>query len=210
MNNAARYKEDRFDIVHDCQRIFRTLMMAMAFPGRIRQLDPVTLSNISKTFGFVIQPLLTLLDLETGYYIHTMDSQLKQKIDNYLETNTTSSPCDPESADFILSLEPSAKKIFTSVKKGTLFCPNQGATLLYHVDEITCPADRRDETFTLTGPGIKDMASLTIKGLDPDEPTMWKTSRKDYPTGIDIFLVSTTGDIVGIPRSVNIIEPGVN
>jgi alpha-D-ribose 1-methylphosphonate 5-triphosphate synthase subunit PhnH len=33
-----------------------------------------------------------------------------------------------------------------------------------------------------------------------EEIEEWKKSRGYYPLGIDIFLVSRTGDIIGIPR----------
>lgn len=204
MNTAALYKEDNFDLVHDSQQIFKSMMMATAFPGSIRKLRPIGLAGMSKPHAFALQPLLTLLDLETSYHVYSLDAQIKQSIETYLSTNTTSIPTGPETAGFILCLEPSAKSLFSSFNRGTLFCPDQGATLIYLVDEITPVLNLKKTSFSLTGPGIRDTVDISVDGLDIKEPLEWEKSREDYPMGIDIFIVSSTGDIIGIPRSVTI------
>lgn len=213
MSTAGQYKDDVSDDVHVCQKIFNTLMMALAFPGTRRKFDPLVLTHISPDYSFVMQPLLALLDLETRHHIFAENPELKHNCEMYLEANTSSSSCGLEEADFILCLEETAKPFYHRINRGSLSSPDDGATLVYHVDSIT-PLEQgtpaRGTGFSLKGPGIKETISLEVQGLGPDEPALWQSSRQDYPLGIDVLLVSSTGDCVGIPRSVTIIQPGVN
>lgn len=211
MKNMAQQIDGISENVHDCQKIFKTLMMALAFPGIPRNLDQLALANIDPEYAFALQPCITLLDLETSHYVLSEHSDLKKAIDRYIQMNTNSSSSGPETADFVLCLESSAKAIFKTLKRGSLSSPDKGATLIYHVSAIH-PIDENivEETVTLKGPGIKTSVSFRIEGLDSGEPVLWQTSRLHYPMGIDILLVSATGEIVGIPRSVTVIQSGVN
>jgi alpha-D-ribose 1-methylphosphonate 5-triphosphate synthase subunit PhnH len=60
----------------------------------------------------------------------------------------------------------------------------------------------------LTGPGIQDRQTVYVSGLEPGEVEQWDHFKNDYPMGVDIFLVSRSGDVVGVPRSVNIKKTG--
>lgn len=183
-------------------------MMALAFPGIIRQLDPVSLS-ISKTdLGYILQPLLTLLDLETTFCVVCQDKQLQQEITCYLELNANSQSCILQQADFILCLDPSLNGQFLELKKGTLTEPNKGATVYYLTDSLSEAPFASSIELRLTGPGIRDVRTVYISGPDADEFKLWRRNTSDYPMGIDIYLVSRSGNIIGIPRSVNIEKSG--
>lgn len=207
---AARLKENQFDMVHDSQKTFRTLMMALAFPGVIRKLEPVPLSINPPDIGYVLHPLLTLLDLETCYHVYARDKALQEEVSKYIEINTNSRAVNPEQADFILCLEPSLDERFTSLKRGTLSHPNDSATVFYLVDEISSRPQTDGVEFSLAGPGIKTEQFVSVSGMAPDDIEQWRQTRNDYPTGIDIYLVSRTGNIIGIPRSADVRKPGGN
>ena len=74
----AHLRENQFDFVHDSQQTFKTLMMALAFPGIIRKLSPIALSFSNAGLCFVLQPLLTLLDLETTFSVVCKDKKLPE------------------------------------------------------------------------------------------------------------------------------------
>lgn len=209
--NDILYKDTFVSDIHLCQNIFKTLTMALSFPGSIRQLSPRNIPNVDVDYSYVLHPLLALLDLETTHTVYSSNSKLKKAVSNYLEANTNSSLSDPEEADFILCLDPSLRSIFASIKRGTLAAPNTGASVIYHVNKLSSTDENNcNIALTLKGPGVKDAIHLAIGGLKREEPTLWQASRRDYPLGIDLFLVSTSGEIVGIPRSVSIIQHGVS
>jgi alpha-D-ribose 1-methylphosphonate 5-triphosphate synthase subunit PhnH len=205
---VARLKENQFDFVHDSQRTFKTIMMALAFPGIIRRLEPKSLSIPKPDMGYILQPLLTLLDLETSFHVVCRDKKLREDVSLYIELNTHSKPRKLPQADYILCLDPSLKGRFPELKKGTLTQPNQSATVFYLLDRLTEVSTIEALKLDLTGPGIQDQQSVYVSGLEPGEVEQWDHFKNDYPAGVDIFLVSRSGDVVGVPRSVNIEKAG--
>jgi alpha-D-ribose 1-methylphosphonate 5-triphosphate synthase subunit PhnH len=201
---AAQLKENRFDFVHDSQQTFRTIMMALAFPGTVRRLEPISLSVSKPDFGFILQPLLTLLDLETTFHVVCRNNKLQALVSRYLELNTNSRLRKLPQADFVLCLDRSLNGRFPELKKGTLTQPNQSATVLYLVDRLAAVSNIKAIKLNLTGPGIHNVQTLYVSGLDPAELQQRDHFKNDYPLGVDIYLVSRSGDLAGIPRSVNI------
>jgi alpha-D-ribose 1-methylphosphonate 5-triphosphate synthase subunit PhnH len=209
MNTSlASLKEHHFDPVRDSQRIFRELMMALAFPGKIRPLRPLSLAGPAADLQYVLQPLLTLLDLETVFHVHSNDPGLQKTITDYLSINTNSRSADPTEADFVLCLEATLDGGFASLKKGHLAQPNDSATVFYRVDRILAEPEGDGVELTLQGPGIRSQRSVRVTGLSPAEIDQWALSRRDYPLGIDIYLVSRGGDLIGLPRSVELAVSG--
>ena len=200
----ARLKENQFDLIHDSRRAFRTLMMSLAFPGVIRKLNPVPLVINPPAIGFILQPFLTLLDLEVTFHVHATDDDVRKEVSRYIEVNTHSMSANLDRADFVLCLSPSLNGKFETVKQGTLPNPHQSATVFYFVKKITDHPHGGDVSFCLSGPGIRSKQVVYIDGMDPDEPEQWRQNRTQYPMGADIYLVSHSGKIIGIPRSVNI------
>jgi alpha-D-ribose 1-methylphosphonate 5-triphosphate synthase subunit PhnH len=200
----ARLKENQFDFIHDGRRAFRTLMMSLAFPGVIHKLDPVPLVIKPTAIGFILQPFLTLLDLEVTFYVHAMEDDVRKEVSRYIEINTRSISANLDRADFVLCLSPSLNGKFETVKQGSLPNPHKSATVFYIVKKITDHPHGGDVGLYLTGPGIRSKQVLYIDGMDPDEPKQWRQNRTQYPMGADIYLVSHSGKIIGIPRSVEI------
>jgi alpha-D-ribose 1-methylphosphonate 5-triphosphate synthase subunit PhnH len=205
---TAQLRDNRFDFVHDSQQTFKTIMMALAFPGIIRRLEPMSLSISKPDLDYILQPLLTLLDLETTFCVVCRNQKLQQEITRYIELNTGSQSRKLQQADFILCLDPSLNGRFPELKKGTLNQPNTGATVFYLLDRLAGLPDSQAMELGLTGPGIQDIQSVYVCGLDPGELEQWGHYKSDYPMGVDIYLVSRSGNIIGIPRSVNIEKSG--
>jgi alpha-D-ribose 1-methylphosphonate 5-triphosphate synthase subunit PhnH len=205
---VARLKENRFDFVHDSQQVFKTIMMALAFPGIIRRLEPISLSIPKPDLRYILQPVLTLLDLETTFYVACRDRKLQEEVTRYIELNTNSQLRQLPQADFIFCLDPSLNGRFPELKKGTLAQPNQSATVLYLLNRLAEGSTIEGLKLDLTGPGIQDRQTVYVSGLEPGEVEQWDHFKNDYPMGVDIFLVSRSGDVVGVPRSVNIKKTG--
>jgi alpha-D-ribose 1-methylphosphonate 5-triphosphate synthase subunit PhnH len=200
----AHLRENQFDFVHDSQQTFKTIMMALAFPGIIRKLSPIALSFSNPDLGYVLQPLLTLLDLETTFSVVCRDNNLQEAVTRYIEINTNSQSVNLQQADFVLCLDPSMDQKYSQLQRGTLAQPDKSATVFYLLDSLARLPNTEAINLSLTGPGIKDVQTVYISGLDPGELRLWSQHKCQYPLGIDIFLVSRSGDIIGIPRSVKI------
>jgi len=200
----AHLKENRFDFVHNGQKVFRTLMMAMAFPGEIKTLDEIPICLPHAEYSFVMQALLTLLDLETSFYLHCKDMDLRSQIESYLEISTNASNVNASRADFVLCIGPSLEGRFAELKRGTLEMPHTSATVFYLADRILASPSATALELNLSGPGVKSRKSLYIEGIAQNEVTEWRINRGKFPLGIDLYIVSRRGQIIGIPRSATI------
>jgi alpha-D-ribose 1-methylphosphonate 5-triphosphate synthase subunit PhnH len=206
--SLASLKEHHFDPVRDSQAIFRELMMALAFPGKLRHLYPVNLAIARADVHFALQPLLTLLDLESTFHVKSVDPTLQQVLADYLAINTNSRLESGAEADFILCLDATMGGGFKALKTGTLTRPDDSTTVFYRVDEISSEPIGQGVPLTLTGPGVRTQRSVWLKGLSPEEPYLWRGIRRDYPMGVDIYFISHSGSLIGIPRSVELAIPG--
>lgn len=200
----AELKESVFDFVHDSQKTFKSLLMASAFPGKIHQINIIHLAFPDESYHAILQPFLTLLDLETGFCVYSHDIRRKEKVSSYITINTNCPYVPISEADFILCLEPTLGESFKELKNGTLHRPDKSATVFYLAESVCNESDNGSVQLVLTGPGVKNETRLSFNGIEIKEIEKWKTNRKNYPLGVDVFIITKSGDLVSIPRSVKI------
>ncbi len=198
-------KETKFDTIFDSQKIFRILLDAFAHPGKVVKISDLKItppSSISKISAGV---LFTLLDLEVGFAVSASDKEQREEIEEYFIINTGSKLKNLESADFILVFGefPQLEKM----KKGSLEYPDEGATVVYSVEEVNENLSGVDSVnLTLTGPGINGKRKLSLKGLKKQEFIKIMEINKEFPLGIDFVFMDRKGKFFALPRSTKIIE----
>jgi len=192
-----------FDEVFDTQTAFRALLMAMARPGRIEWLPwPVTEvpAGLSEAYALT---LMTLLDHEVSFCLAgTGDSG--GEVEKWVVMRTGCKPAAPEEADFILVLEGDSKRCLSRAKQGTPEFPDRGATAVYQVAGLRSGQTSGTEsgmTVRLMGPGVDGSRCITVYGLGSGEMDDIRSTRRDYPVGVDVILVSRQGEVACLPRS---------
>jgi alpha-D-ribose 1-methylphosphonate 5-triphosphate synthase subunit PhnH len=198
-------KETKFDTIFDSQKIFRILLDAFAHPGKVVKISNLKIappSNISKASAGV---LFTLLDHEVGFAVSTSNEKQKEEIEEYFIINTGSRLKSLESADFILMLGALTK--LEKIKKGSLDYPDQGATIVYSVEEIGEGNPEGDSvSLTLAGPGINGKRYLALKGLKKQEVIKIMEVNKEFPLGVDFVFTDKEDRLFALPRSTKIVE----
>ncbi len=195
-------KEVGFDIVFGSQKIFRILLDAFARPGRIKQGCEL---NIAPPWGggkFAFGVLFSLLDLEAGFSVCCFDERVKREVEEYVVLNTGSNLLPSNIADFILALDSSLN--IKKVKRGTLEYPDHGSTVIRVVEELGENLEGSSLDLVLTGPGIKDKARVSVKGIEAREVEKMIEVNRKFPLGIDFLFVDGRDRVVAIPRSVRI------
>ena len=200
----AGLKGNQFDFVHDNQKTFRIIMMALAFPGKVYQLKSIPLSISRKELHYILQPFLTLLDFETSYCVYGKNTEIIEEINEYIKINTNCMYTVLENADFVLCLNSSLNGKFSKLKKGTLYHPNESATIFYLVEKIEYDFFSNSTKLSISGPGVNGELNLYLSDINHDEIKEWIKSKNEYPLGVDIYVVNHTGKIIGLPRSVGI------
>jgi len=170
---------------HTQQRLFRRLLEAFAYPGRL--LDAADSGTTAR-----LAILATLLDGE----VDLADPHGLIAPEDGLRLMTSAAA--PEQARFVVA-DAARAPDFTPTQ-GSLESPEFGATLLLEVEQLGTGSP-----LLLTGPGIAAQTRLAVQGLHPE----WIARRADwvsaYPLGVDIILCDAT-HFAALPRTTQIIR----
>ncbi len=183
----------KFDVIFDSQRLFRSLLDAMANPGRIITLPDIRIESPAANM-YPLLLLMTLLDHEVSFSVLDNGALVTE----YLKTNTGSKESRLENSDFILVYGGSSHGLIRGARVGTLEYPDESATVIYDIDSIG--AGGGGVLLELSGPGIADKRRIGVSGIEQTEIEDVLAMR-DYPLGLDLIFSDWTGRIVCIPRS---------
>ena len=176
----------------DSQRVFRSVLQAMARPGQLQVLDrlPEAPTPLSAATAAVA---LALFDLETPIWL---SEELRGSAADYLAFHTGAPRVGAiGEARFVLIGNGEVLPDLTAIDLGDAEYPERAATLIIQVERLASGAGRR-----LRGPGIAGHVDLAVAGLDDGFWPAFALNRKRFPLGFDSFLVA--GDtLVGLPRS---------
>ncbi len=172
------------------QKLFRSLLDAYSFPGRIQ-------TGLLNTV-----PWVALLSALVDGQITLSDPQ--NMLDELTWSRLEARRAPAELAAFILLDGSRAPEFVPGL--GTLEAPEGGATLLLRVASL-----HDDETgalrLRLSGPGIRQAIRISVDGLHKD----WVSARNDwvsnFPLGVELVLCDAQR-FVALPRTTRIVIGG--
>jgi alpha-D-ribose 1-methylphosphonate 5-triphosphate synthase subunit PhnH len=175
------------DPVQDAQRCFRSVLDAMARPGRIAAVAGVVPPAPLSVAAAAV--LLTLIDHETPFWLDPDADAARAWIAFHCGAPSAPSPAD---AMFALSFGlPDLGRYRTGTHEG----PETSATIV-----VQLPALTGGRALRLSGPGLKDSAVIGPLGLPADFSARWRRNRGLFPAGIDMILCA--GDkLAALPRT---------
>jgi len=166
---------------------FRCVMEAMARPGTIHDVEGATPpALLSPAMGAV---LLTLCDTETPVYLAgDLDCDAVRA---WLSFHTGAPFAGPAHCMFAVG-EWDALAPLSVYPIGTSQYPDRSATLIVERPGLAASGA------TLTGPGIKDQATLSLP-----EVGAFQANRALFPLGLD-FIFTCGARLAALPRSTNV------
>ena len=174
------------------QHNFRIILQAMSHPGRIFQLYDTE----PNAFFAVIR---ALLDQEVSFWVSVEDIGLAQKI----HAMTGSPVAQSSAADFLIMPGGSSFVGIYKAKRGTPEYPDQSATIIYDVEELSDDGNG-NSLVLLTGPGIESELKLNAHGPLLNALLDLSVVNADFPLGVDSIFLDKGGRIMSIPRSTRI------
>ncbi|WP_322011459.1 phosphonate C-P lyase system protein PhnH [Paraburkholderia sp. J12] len=191
------------DPVHDTQAVFRTLLDALARPGRIGVIetalpaaDATNSANSGERAGLAaFAALLALCDYATPVWLAQPDAALTAALRFHAGAPLTGSPAE---AAFAYVHDAAALPPLASLASGTPESPEQSATVFVRVASLTGGAN-----VTLRGPGIEAAHTIAPVGL-PER--FWQERAALgalFPCGIDFYLVCGN-QLMGLPRTTQV------
>lgn len=184
------------DPVLDAQGIFRSVLDALAHPGRV-----VTLRSAVEPPG-PLEPAtaaicLTLLDFETPLWLDP--AARSPEVLDYLRFHCGVPICEaPGDAAFAVLTDSLLLPPLGSFQAGSDEYPDRSTTVIIQAGGITEGIGRR-----LTGPGIDGEARLTLEGVSGRIWAMLRENHTLFPRGVDV-LFTHGARLVGLPRSTRV------
>lgn len=191
--------------VLESQEAFRTLLRAMAYPGRVVTFKAVLeIPRDLHLASWVV--LLTLGDETVRFWTDLpVDHESRWAIQSIARVRTVS---EPREADIALVVDPSGLSFPVGLPIGTEEAPYLGATVIMQVSSLCrSPSAAYGDAFLLSGPGIEGRTPLCVRGC-PKSFWDWRRSLEDvYPRGLDV-LFTHASDLIAVPRSTHVIPVG--
>lgn len=177
---------------HESTLVFRTMLNALAFPGRRFDLPSALVQEMSAP----VLPLLALVDIETTFHSHEHSAEIAM---------VTSAPLVAlNDARFVLfGGLPSAADV-SLLGRGTAHQPESGCKVVVAVAALPEPSATPRNPLTLTGPGIRGSLTLDVPADLREFVSARDGAVADAPAGIDCWLVAHDGGVMGLPRTTRI------
>jgi alpha-D-ribose 1-methylphosphonate 5-triphosphate synthase subunit PhnH len=175
------------------QSTFRKVMDATARPGTIHTtvegaVAPKPLAGAAAAIA------LTLFDHDTPVWLDAAFAS--DAVTQWLRFNTGCPiVTDQAQSAFAVAGDLAALPQLESFALGTPDYPDRSTTLILQVANLT-----GGDALTLSGPGIRDTATLAPQGLPKDFVEQLAANRALFPRGVDVLLVAGH-DIAALPRT---------
>lgn len=176
--------------------VFRTILDAMAHPGRIYDLPldlpaPAGLNKSATAFLLAMADMDTTIWLSPDCASNAANAHLKFHCGSPIST-------DASTADFAVARLDGDLAFINALPIGNAEYPDQSATLILMVEDISDNAD-----LILRGPGIKDSQNLSVPGL-PAAFHAWRSENHHlFPCGVDVVFAADR-KIAALPRTTRI------
>lgn len=193
------------DPVFDSQRVFRTVLDALAHPGSVYEVAPLApapapLAVASAAYSFC----LALLDFETPLWLQPgLPAAQQQSIARHLRFHCGCPiVAEPRLARFALIHAAAAMPPLAAFHQGEIDYPDRSATLIVQVAglDVDGGAGPAAAAVKLRGPGIRTLTTLAADGLPANFWREWRDNAALFPCGVDLILVAGNR-IVGLPRT---------
>jgi alpha-D-ribose 1-methylphosphonate 5-triphosphate synthase subunit PhnH len=181
------------------QTTFRALLQALSRPGSVVRLEGLDILSPLASIRAVAD---CLLDHEVGVCL--IGRPAPEALAGVVAA-TGARPLPLGEADVLVVVGPDSRGALSAGRRGSAESPEQGATVVYHLDEDGAPASERFRV-RLSGPGIAEADGRVpeMRGVRPEELRALAEVNADYPLGLDALFVRPSGEVMGVPRSTRI------
>ncbi len=182
------------DPVLESQAAFRHVMMAMAEPGTIHQLD-IDLAPPAPLMPGAAALALTLCDFESTIWLDPTFAAAPE-VHEFLAFHTGAPlAAGPGEAAFAFIAEASGLPSLKQFSFGSLEYPDHSTTLIVQASSLT-----GGDGWSLTGPGIVGAVRLAVGGVPLQFAEERRSLRASFPLGLDVIFVAGSA-IAALPRS---------
>lgn len=183
--------------VDDAQRVFRSVLEAMARPTTTFPVD-VDLTAPGGLGSGAAAIVLTLCDEYTPIWLDaTLGSETA--LAQWIRFHTGAAIVDtPDQAAFAVVSSLAAAPALGALNQGTDIEPHTSATVI--VDTAAGAADGRETPLLVSGPGIDGTARWNARDVPAEFVEEWRGRRSALPCGIDLIFAARD-TVFALPRT---------
>lgn len=193
------------DPVPDSQQTFRTVLDAMARPGRVLNLPPRVLASVEPGVlsGAMATLLLTLVDTEVRLWLDIGSGSADAAAFLRFHTDVTMTP-ERLSADIVATqVNRIPSDLWQDIRLGSDERPQDGATVIVQVTDLHPCSDRDPGALVCEGPGIASYHALRVAGMDDGFWHARRTLADRFPCGAELILCDAER-IAAFPRTTRV------
>jgi alpha-D-ribose 1-methylphosphonate 5-triphosphate synthase subunit PhnH len=146
-------------------------------------------------WGPAVSALEALVDHEVTFCVVPERTELSDVV--LRQTGSRLAPLDE--ADYALCDAAALADTLRRAKDGTLEYPDRGATVVCLVQGLSA-TESAGRPLQLSGPGIKDAASVWVDGIDAAAAQAFNERNAAVPLGVDLVLVARSGAVCCLTR----------
>ena len=191
------------DSTAQSQAVFRSALDAMARPGTPIAIPAASLvSPTPGTHAAAASLLLALLDQDCALWLSP--TLANGPAAAWLRFHTGCQMVqDCSKADFVWAASIAELPPLQQLKQGSAEYPDQSATCVLDVTTWRAAAEAGADAVSLRGPGVRDVLTLALDGMDANFVQQHHAMQEHAPCGVDMFFCA--GDaVLGFPRSVRL------
>ncbi len=191
------------DSTAQSQVVFRSALDAMARPGTPVSIPAASLvSPTPGTHAAAASVLLALLDQDCTLWLSPTLADGPAAAWLRFHTGCLMVQ-DCSKADFVWAASIAELPPLKQLKQGSAEYPDQSATCVVDVTAWRIAAASEADAVSLRGPGVRDVLTLAVDGMDAGFVQQHHAIQAHAPCGVDIFCCA--GDaVLGFPRSVRL------
>ncbi len=182
---------------------YRILLDCLSRPGTINRISPATMFSQypDHTNTYALAACMTLLDQETTFASARDGKWLDVlHIDHtWIQIRTNCRIGHAPQAQFVVLHDAQSAHLLTHLNQGSLTFPERSCTAFVCVEALST----QSPNWSLKGPGIKTHTDIAVH-TTTDIMSYINATRQSYPHGIDVFLIDSQGNCVGLPRTTRI------
>lgn len=178
------------------QTTFRTLLDSMAHPGSVKQLDVVA----------GMSPLVAIAEALVDHEVTFAVVPDQRELTDAILRQTGSHIAGTDVAQYVFCGVESLEAVLREALEGTWEYPDAGATVVCLTPGITAGDDADEGSITVSGPGIRDTASVRMTGFSLPARRTFMERNAMRPLGLDLVMVTADGRLVSFSRYMRIQE----
>jgi len=191
------------DSTAQSQLVFRCALDALARPGTPVSLPAAALvSPTSGTHDAAASLLLALLDQDCALWLSPTLADGPAAAWLRFHTGCRVEQ-DCSKADFVWAASIAELPPLQALSQGSSEYPDQSATCVVEVTAWRAAAETEVDAVSLRGPGVRDVLTLAVDGMDASFLQQHHAMQEHAPCGVDMFFCAGEA-VLGFPRSVRL------